>query len=355
MTKLFIDDDPGYLAWLEAHPSGVVINTWSRPIPSYLVLHRAACRTIGRTQGNRSLTHTYAKVCADTSEELFAWARSAMGGLPRLCQICGSRNAASTTYATPRRRGPTSALAKAGALRATFAGEPIRITIERLDGGPGLVITGAQWLAELFFKLDPSAVGPGSYDARVAVTPKNRFEDDDITAVNRSMATHAAHAWWSDLLELEAPAWLAELDPAWDLYELPDEAWAAMRVSARLAAALAAMDAKHRKLAVITKVLHLKRPALVPVLDSLVLDQLGARGLNPVSVVEHVRGVGRANLEALLAVQRHLATRTGEDGQPIRRTLVRITDALLWTAHPGSVLQPLLGGCRTELGLPGLA
>ena len=354
MTRWFVDDDPGYLAWLEAHPRGVVLNTWSRPIPAYLVLHRAGCRTIGRTLANRSLTHTYTKVCADTAEELFAWARAETGGLPRLCQICGSRFARSAPWATLRRLATASTLEKAEALRASFTGEPVRIKIQRLDGGPELVINGAQWLAELFFKLDPSAVGPGSYDARVAVTPKDRFEDDDITAVNRTLATHSAHAWWSDLLDLEAPTWLAELDPAWDLYELSDEAWAAMRVSARLAAALAAMDAKNRKLAVVTKVLHLKRPALVPVLDSLVIGQLGARGKNPLIIVEHVRRVGRANLEALLAVQ-HLATTTGEDGQPICRTLVRISDALLWTTHPGYALQPLLVDWSKDLALPRLA
>jgi Family of unknown function (DUF6308) len=287
----------------------------------------------------------------DATEELVGWASAQTGGSPRVCQTCDA-STATARNGTPRHRTPASALAKARTLRETFTGVPVRIEIERLDGGPALVIVGAQWLAELFFRLDASAVGQGSYDARVAVTPKNRFDDEDITAVNRTMATHASHIWWSDLLKLEAPEWLADLDPAWDLYKLSDEIWQAAGVSERLARALAAMDAKHRKLAVITKVLHLKRPALVPVLDSLVVDQLGARGNDPVRVIEHVRGLGRRNLDALLEVQRHLAEKTGEDGQPIGRTLVRITDALLWTAHPGSTLHPLLLDWRTELKLP---
>lgn len=354
MVHWFIDDDAGYLAWLGAHPTGVVLNTWARPIPSYLVLHGASCRTIGATAGSRRLTHTFAKVCADTTEELLAWSRAETGRLPRVCRICGAGKADPTTKANPRRRAPVRTLATARALGAKFRGVPVRIEFERLDGGPALVIDGAQWLAEFFFKFDPSAVGPLSYDARVAVTPTGRFEDEDITTVNRTMATHASHLWWRDLLELDAPKWLADLDPAWDLYLLPDDAWAAMGVSSRLAAALAAMDAKHRKLAVITKVLHLKRPALVPVLDSLVIDEVGARGKNPVLVIEHLRRVGRRNLAALLAVQRHLAATTGEDGQPLRRTLVRITDALLWTAHPGSALHPLLVDWRTEVKPRGL-
>jgi hypothetical protein len=356
MTEWFVDDDRGYLAWLEAHPTGVVLNTWARPAPSYLVLHQASCRTIrGAAPENRGWTRTYGKICADGAEELIAWASAQTGALPRVCHICDPGKAESAANAAPRHPAPAGARPTARTLRETFTGAPVRMEIERLDGGPALVIDGAQWLAELFFKLDPSAVGPDSYDARVAVTRKDRFEDEDITAVNRTMATHAAHVWWSDLLELKAPKWLADLDPAWDLYELSDETWATTGLPARLAAALAAMDAQHRKLAVITRVLHLKRPALVPVLDSLVIDQLGARGKNPVIVIEHVRDVGRRNLGALLAVQRHLAAKTGEDGQPIRRTLVRITDALLWTAHPGFALYPLLGDWRTELKLRGLA
>jgi hypothetical protein len=27
----FVDDDPGYLAWLAAHPAGFVLNTYRRP------------------------------------------------------------------------------------------------------------------------------------------------------------------------------------------------------------------------------------------------------------------------------------------------------------------------------------
>ena len=352
MTQWYIDDDAGYLAWLEAHPTGVVLNTWARPTASYLVLHRASCRTIrGALAENRGWTRTFGKACADTAEELVGWACSQTGARPRVCHICDPRKAESAATAAPWHPAPASAPARARDLHATFTGRPVRIEIERLDGGSTLVIDGAQWLAELFFRLDPSAVGGSPYDARVAVTPRDRFEDEDITAVNRTMAAHASHIWWSDLLDLERPKWLADLDTAWDLYQLSDGAWEAERVSERLARALAAMDAKHRKLAVITKMLHLKRPALVPVLDRLVVDQLGAHGKDPVRVIEHMRACGRRNLDALLAVQGHLAGMTGEDGLPIRRTLVRITDALLWTAHPGSSLHPLLLDWQTELSL----
>jgi hypothetical protein len=35
----FIDDDRGYLDWLDHHPDGFVINTWRTPSAAYLMLH----------------------------------------------------------------------------------------------------------------------------------------------------------------------------------------------------------------------------------------------------------------------------------------------------------------------------
>jgi hypothetical protein len=84
--------------------------------------------------------------------------------------------------------------------------------------------------------------------------------------------------------------------------------------------------------AVATKMLYLKRPALMPVLDSLVVAQLGGPSdesvAETVRMIEHVRAEGRANLETLLSIRRLLAARG------LERTLVRILDALLWSTHP---------------------
>lgn len=38
----FIDDDPGYLAWITAHPDGYVLNCERAPSPRYLMLHLAS-------------------------------------------------------------------------------------------------------------------------------------------------------------------------------------------------------------------------------------------------------------------------------------------------------------------------
>src|SRR5215213_3150476 len=44
--RIFEDDDVGYLAWIDDHQHGFVVNTYRKPDPLYLILHRATCGTI---------------------------------------------------------------------------------------------------------------------------------------------------------------------------------------------------------------------------------------------------------------------------------------------------------------------
>ena len=52
--RIFEDDDAGYLAWIDGHQHGFVVNTFRKPDPRYLFLHRASCGTIrGKTARRR--------------------------------------------------------------------------------------------------------------------------------------------------------------------------------------------------------------------------------------------------------------------------------------------------------------
>ncbi|MDQ3601732.1 MAG: DUF6308 family protein [Actinomycetota bacterium] len=194
---------------------------------------------------------------------------------------------------------------------------------------------------------DASATGARSYDASTLTTNKDRFEDLDVTALNRTMAARTAHARWTDLFTEGPSPILASLGKGWDLIEATSEQWTGESI--------AEMRAAHRHHAVITKILHLKRPSLVPVLDSLVIDQLGGRGKSVEQVLEHLRSVGRSNRDALRQIQTHLVSLAGYDQRPIDRTTVRILDALLWSTHPASVLYPLLARWHTTLAVQPLA
>jgi hypothetical protein len=83
----FVDDDRGYLDWLDHHPDGFVINTGRSPSAAYLMLHRAGCGTItGAPARGTTFTGEYAKVCGER-DELEEFARH-LGGHPQPCGLC---------------------------------------------------------------------------------------------------------------------------------------------------------------------------------------------------------------------------------------------------------------------------
>lgn len=125
----------------------------------------------------------------------------------------------------------------------------------------------------------------------------------------------------------------------WSLLEMSPAEWADRDVADLLATLLRVLRGPHRNTAVLSKVLHLKRPALIPVLDSLIAQQVGwTDGVPAIALIEHLRLEGGANLDVLRAAQSHLRT------LGVERTLVRIFDALLWISHPAASLTGRLDG-----------
>lgn len=216
------------------------------------------------------------------------------------------------------------------------------VVIDRLDGGPRLIIEQPDELAIDFFSRDASSVGLDAFDARAGQGDANRITTDDIRAVNQTMRARSPHTAWVTLTRTVEPlAWLTEIDPAWDLIAMADVEWSRVGGERLLAAAIEASVGPYRQLSVATKVLHLKRPRLFPVLDSLVVEQIGGLAYvkQPARLLIHLREQGRRNLPALRSTQAVLAAhRPAYD-----RTLVRILDALLWVTHPTAGLASMLG------------
>jgi hypothetical protein len=50
--RMFIDEDTEYLAWVERHPEGFVVNADQKPKAEELVPHKASCFSI-RIRRNR--------------------------------------------------------------------------------------------------------------------------------------------------------------------------------------------------------------------------------------------------------------------------------------------------------------
>lgn len=87
---VFDNDDVAYVAWLAAHQHSFVINTYRRPHPGYLILHKATCKFISRT-ADSTIAWTsgdYVKICSESVSDLEAWCRVVTDGHPKACGPC---------------------------------------------------------------------------------------------------------------------------------------------------------------------------------------------------------------------------------------------------------------------------
>lgn len=196
---------------------------------------------------------------------------------------------------------------------------------------PNRIIDHADERAAFFFVTNISSVGPAAYDHRVdsSDNPPNHFEVADVRAINTTMMARTQYMHWAQFTDSSASLpWLEELDPSWNLLTTNDKAWIAAECEAKVLEALTALIAPYRTTSITTKLLHLKRPNLIPICDSYVnaMIQLRAGGARETTIlIMAVRDVGRENLDSLLEISRRLAS-IGID-----RTLVRILDVLLWS------------------------
>jgi hypothetical protein len=213
---------------------------------------------------------------------------------------------------------------------------PSILEIERLDGGR-LVLHGAA-LAYDFFTRDPSSIAVGAYDHVAADSTFDTIETADIETLNRTMRARSPHPAWASVTGIPLP-WLRAIPSDFDLIEMTANEWEARAGEQLVHAALRAVVAHGRGVAVATKMLHLKRPRLFPLLDRLVVEMLGARfpegaaevrAAQAAQLVTHVRAEGRRNLDALMTIQSQLAALGCE------RSLVRILDAVMWLSHPAA-------------------
>ena len=96
MAIVFKGDEGGYMAWLNAHPHGFVVNSQKKIIPSYLVLHRASCAHISKyTEKARPpggfTERQYIKICAPTINKLRTWVKKngrPDGSFSKECGLC---------------------------------------------------------------------------------------------------------------------------------------------------------------------------------------------------------------------------------------------------------------------------
>jgi hypothetical protein len=228
------------------------------------------------------------------------------------------------------------------------------ISIERLDGE--LLVLDGLALARGFFRGDPSSIARGSYDSLAGESCRDMIMTADIETINRTMRGRSSHRSWAALLNCRLE-WLAAIDPTLDLIASEDSQWAAVEGERLVRTALIRTVGPYRGPSVATKVLHLKRPRLFPVLDDLVAVMLGMnmpsnapparRVAMAMQLVLHLRAEGRRNLASLEAIGAALRE------EDIERPVLRILDAILWFSHPAAGVPGATREFRVGAARPG--
>jgi hypothetical protein len=168
--------------------------------------------------------------------------------------------------------------------------------------------------------------------------PADRIVVDDVRMINRTMGGRSPHADWRGLIRRNPLPQLVAVDPSWDAVLMTNEEWQQQRVEERVAALLnVVMGRPGIGPARASKVLHLKRPALIPVCDSRLLRVLGIAQTQDdaiLTVLRHLRGEGQRLEVSLKVLQERLS------GEGWQRPLIRILEVLVW----GSTEPAFRGG-----------
>jgi hypothetical protein len=179
-----------------------------------------------------------------------------------------------------------------------------------------------------------------AYDGRAAPghSQTDRIVLDDVRMINSAMGARSPHGDWRGLIGRNPLPELVAVDPSWDAVLMTNENWQQQRVEERVAALLSAvMGRPGIGPARASKVLHLKRPALIPVCDSRLLRVLGIAQTQDdaiLTVLRHLRGEGGRLEVQLKVLQERLA------GKGLQRPLIRILEVLVW----GSTEPAFRGG-----------
>jgi len=163
------------------------------------------------------------------------------------------------------------------------------------------------------------------------------FTQTDIQAAEalgaRGHANEAADALIGGLPENFRIA-MERIDGGWHLLGVDDDAWDQIMWPAVQAAIEAMIDIDGVKFAVGTKLLYLKRPNLVPILDGLVAKLVLGHEVHNIEDAKQccqtIRNIGRSNLRTIESAVRLLNERLPHGDAYRELSLVRALDAVLW-------------------------
>ena len=159
--------------------------------------------------------------------------------------------------------------------------------------------------------------------------------DADIAAAKRLGARGATAAAWEEMKHNESiQDVLGHTSPDWRLFDLGGAAWQEEAKPAIQRILSLCLRIRGIGVANATKLFWVKRPHLIPICDSIVMNRLiGTRGADVCAAmhcIEMMRNIGIKHQPLLHEGSVHL-TEHLDDGNPYRRLFeVRILEAVLW-------------------------
>lgn len=87
--RIFVNDDDGYLQWVQAHPHGYVANVDSpQYVKDYPKVHRATHEAVTTSRRGNYTTKQYRKACSLDLATLEAWAKATFHKRLTRCKLC---------------------------------------------------------------------------------------------------------------------------------------------------------------------------------------------------------------------------------------------------------------------------
>lgn len=219
----------------------------------------------------------------------------------------------------------------------------IPVVVTRLDRSR-FRLRNADSMAMVFFKEDPSSrygLDKKGYDAWIAERAQDRdwlqtVTKDDIDIINGSnMHMRSPLHVWTQFLSHGPLHWLQDIPSTTRLEHLEESDW--VRHGQAIQVAIETLiEPNGISIAGATKILHMKRPLLIPILDSYVgsvLQTSKPRKKTELAswswrTIVQLRSILLENRDSMSTIQ-EILQREG-----IARSQVRILDALLWTLDP---------------------
>jgi hypothetical protein len=89
MIEQFENDESDYLSWVQANPSGYVVNVdVPHHTPQYPMVHLASHKAVSSPTRSNYTTGRYIKFCSVNLEALERWAKDKYGRPLTRCAVC---------------------------------------------------------------------------------------------------------------------------------------------------------------------------------------------------------------------------------------------------------------------------